>query len=289
MVRVVRGTGLGLEEVTHHPDTGAALVGVEVPNWREIVAVALDAASALAEVPLIGWDMAAVEGGALIVEPNFTPDFFMTQLADRRGMLDARFNAFLEGCKAAAQQTKRKRRIAAQSPRAASGCDGSAGTWPGRPEADPLATGLSLQAVALGICQPSSAFELGSRCLTQRTFGKRKKLEAAGASAPGGLQTGNEAAYADFIVVVTVLKVALICEPSPRAAAMMPTAIRAAMRPYSMAVAPDSSFTKRSTWFCMTTLPTHSLHEASAVVHPWGTNPVRLNWTQPIFARLCGS
>ena len=112
VVRVVRGTGLALQEVTQHPDTGAALVGVEVPNWRDIVGVALEAASTLAEVPLIGWDMAAVEGGALIVEPNFTPDFFMTQLADRRGMLDARFNAFLAGCKAAAQRTKRKRRIA---------------------------------------------------------------------------------------------------------------------------------------------------------------------------------
>jgi hypothetical protein len=110
VVRVVRGTGLGLEEVTHHPDTGAALIGAEVPNWREIVSLALDAASTLSEVPLIGWDMAAVESGALIVEPNFTPDFFMTQLADRRGMLDARFNAFLEGCKAAARQVKRKRR-----------------------------------------------------------------------------------------------------------------------------------------------------------------------------------
>jgi hypothetical protein len=112
VIRVVRGTGLALEEVTHHPDTGAALVGIEVPNWRDIVGVALEAASALAEVPLIGWDMAAVEGGALIVEPNFTPDFFMTQLADRRGMLDARFNAFLADCKAAARQTKRSRRIA---------------------------------------------------------------------------------------------------------------------------------------------------------------------------------
>jgi len=112
VVRVVRGTGLALEEVTHHPDTGAELVGIEVPNWREVVATALDAASSLPEVPLIGWDMAAVEGGALIVEPNFTPDFFMTQLADRRGILDASFNAFVAQRKAMAQQTKRQRRIA---------------------------------------------------------------------------------------------------------------------------------------------------------------------------------
>jgi len=39
--------------------------------------------------------IAAVERGALIVEPNFTPDVFMTQLADRCGMLHARCNAFL--------------------------------------------------------------------------------------------------------------------------------------------------------------------------------------------------
>jgi hypothetical protein len=110
VTRVVRGTGLALEEVTHHPDTNAPLVGIEVPNWRQIVALALDAAAALVEVPLIGWDLAAVEGGALIVEPNFTPDFFMTQLADRRGMLDAGFNAFLAARKEAGRQVKRQRR-----------------------------------------------------------------------------------------------------------------------------------------------------------------------------------
>ena len=110
VVRVVRGSGLGLEEVTHHPDTGAELLGIEVPGWRGIVSLALEAASTLSEVRLIGWDMAAVEDGALIVEPNFTPDFFMTQLADRRGVLDKRFIGFLASCKAAARQEKRKRR-----------------------------------------------------------------------------------------------------------------------------------------------------------------------------------
>jgi hypothetical protein len=108
---VVRGSGLALGEVTHHPDTGAALIGIEVPNWREIISLALDAASTLNEVRLIGWDMAAVANGALIVEPNFTPDFIMTQLADRRGMLDKRFNTFLASCKAAEQRVKKMRRL----------------------------------------------------------------------------------------------------------------------------------------------------------------------------------
>jgi hypothetical protein len=63
-------------------------------------------------VPLIGWDIAAVEGGALIVEPNFTPDFSMTQLADRCGMLDARCNAFLAARREVARRAKRQRHTA---------------------------------------------------------------------------------------------------------------------------------------------------------------------------------
>jgi hypothetical protein len=110
VLRVVRGSGLALEEVTHHPDTGAVLIGIEVPGWREITSLAREAASTLGEVRLIGWDMAAVEQGALIVEPNYTPDFFMVQLADRRGMLDERFKAFLAHCKADALREKRKQR-----------------------------------------------------------------------------------------------------------------------------------------------------------------------------------
>jgi hypothetical protein len=110
VLRVVRGSGLTLEQVAHHPDTGAELVDIEVPNWREITALALEAASTLGEVPLIGWDMAAVEEGALIVEPNFTPDFFMAQLADRRGMLDERFKVFLAYCRDAAQKAKKQLR-----------------------------------------------------------------------------------------------------------------------------------------------------------------------------------
>src|SRR5256885_16417924 len=70
---------------------------------------------------------------------------------------------------------------------------------------------------------------------------------------PGKLGSNSQTVggYAELIVEVMVWKVALICEPRLRPAAMMPTAIRAAMRPYSMAVAPDSSLTKRMTWFCM--------------------------------------
>src|SRR5688572_26072428 len=48
-----------------------------------------------------------------------------------------------------------------------------------------------------------------------------------------------------------LVKVALSFEPMPCTTAMIATEMPAAMRPYSMAVAPDSSFTKRVTRFFM--------------------------------------
>jgi putative polysaccharide biosynthesis protein len=108
ITRVVRGTGLAQEEVTQHPDTGAELIGIEVPCWHEIVGMARSAAATLEEVPLIGWDMAATEAGIAIVEPNFTPDFGLPQIADRRGVLDQQFNAFLTRCRVASRDAKKR-------------------------------------------------------------------------------------------------------------------------------------------------------------------------------------
>jgi len=108
--RVVRGTGTGLEELTHHPDTGAPLVGTEVPNWRQLTETALEGARLLKHVALIGWDIAPVDEGALLVELNQTPDFLLPQLADRRGMLDSTFTAFLAERKRDAAAWKREKR-----------------------------------------------------------------------------------------------------------------------------------------------------------------------------------
>lgn len=50
MVRVVRGSGLAQKQLTHHPDTKAPLVGIEVPQWRAIGALALEAAANLNDI-----------------------------------------------------------------------------------------------------------------------------------------------------------------------------------------------------------------------------------------------
>ena len=92
----ISGTGLDQQEHTHHPDTGGVITGSTVPNWSAVRDVALEGARLFPECALIGWDIAPVESGAVIVEVNVTPDLMLPQLADRRGMLDDTFKSFLE-------------------------------------------------------------------------------------------------------------------------------------------------------------------------------------------------
>ncbi len=114
VLRVLRGAGATTEEITHHPDTGAALVGTTVPNWRQIIEMAVDGAKVIGELALAGWDIAPVDDGAVLVELNETPDFQLHQLADGKGLLDRDMTAFLAEKRASRKllmkQAKAKRR-----------------------------------------------------------------------------------------------------------------------------------------------------------------------------------
>jgi hypothetical protein len=116
VLRVTRGVGMSHAEVTQHPDTGAALVGAVVPNWSQVVETALEAAKVLPDLRLIGWDIAPVDDGAMIVELNQTPDFILPQIADRRGILDREFKAFLRESKELAIKWRREQRAIARRP-----------------------------------------------------------------------------------------------------------------------------------------------------------------------------
>jgi hypothetical protein len=116
VLRVVRGVGLTLEEVTHHPDTGASLVGSVVPNWDAVTETALEGAMVLPDLKLIGWDIAPVDEGAILVELNHTPDFILPQLADRRGILDEEFKAFLGECERLCRRWEREQRAGSRRP-----------------------------------------------------------------------------------------------------------------------------------------------------------------------------
>ena len=83
-------------QATQHPDTGKQLVGVTIPNWDRMIATALAGAKVMQHFSMIGWDVAAVESGAVIVEMNETPDLSLHQLVEGRGILDPEFLAFMD-------------------------------------------------------------------------------------------------------------------------------------------------------------------------------------------------
>jgi len=107
VLRVIRGVGMALEELTHHPDSGAPLIGAAVPNWSEVTRTAVEAAKVLPDLKLVGWDIAPVDDGAMLVELNHTPDFILPQLSDRRGIMDAEFRRFLGECEQLSRKWQR--------------------------------------------------------------------------------------------------------------------------------------------------------------------------------------
>jgi len=70
----------------------------------------------LPELKLIGWDIAPVDEGAMLVELNHTPDFILPQLADRRGILDEEFKAFLGECERLCRRWEREQRAGSKRP-----------------------------------------------------------------------------------------------------------------------------------------------------------------------------
>jgi len=46
-------------------------------------------------VPMLGWDLGSAAEGPVIVEMNETPDLFLNQFANARGVLEADFLAFM--------------------------------------------------------------------------------------------------------------------------------------------------------------------------------------------------
>jgi hypothetical protein len=112
--KVVSSTGFDAKFETHHPDTGAPLIGARVPRWADVKEVALEGARVMRHVPMLGWDLGSAQDGPVIVEMNETPDLFLNQFADARGILEPDFMAFMAEQKRAAKayETQMKRQIA---------------------------------------------------------------------------------------------------------------------------------------------------------------------------------
>ena len=98
LMRVVRGADAGTETDFDHPETGAPLVGFEVPDWAAVRDLIARAAPLFPGVRTRSWDVALTDQGPVILEVNWGGDLNLTQLAYGAGALDDRFAAHLAAC-----------------------------------------------------------------------------------------------------------------------------------------------------------------------------------------------
>ncbi len=72
---------LGKGEIyTKHPQTDLVFEGYEVPFFKESLKLALDAAHAIPEAAIVGWDIAIEESGPVLIEGNIYPDLLILEV-----------------------------------------------------------------------------------------------------------------------------------------------------------------------------------------------------------------
>jgi hypothetical protein len=75
-----------MADVTHHPDTGAAIEGFVVPHWRDIIHLVVEAQQTLPHLKTAGWDIAVTPDGPVLVETNAAYSMDILQVAYGRGL-----------------------------------------------------------------------------------------------------------------------------------------------------------------------------------------------------------
>ena len=89
------GADARLGWLTHHPDTGALIEGRVLPFWKEARDLALHAHRAFADRAMIGWDIAILGDGPIVIEGNGSPDVDLMQRFMRVGFCKHRYGDLL--------------------------------------------------------------------------------------------------------------------------------------------------------------------------------------------------
>ena len=65
----------------NHPDNDVPIAGTQLPFWRDTVQLALRAHALLGALPVVGWDVAVLSSGPVLVEGNWNPCIKLLQVA----------------------------------------------------------------------------------------------------------------------------------------------------------------------------------------------------------------
>jgi hypothetical protein len=93
--RVVGGVGEGQFETLVHPDTGARLSGITLPDWPKLLEVGIEGARALPALRWQSWDIALSRFGPMVLEMNAVADIDLVQYAYGAGLNDAALQRYL--------------------------------------------------------------------------------------------------------------------------------------------------------------------------------------------------
>ena len=97
--RLSRATNLGTDArlgwLSTHPDTGAKIEGRVLPLWSKVKQLAVAAHRAFGDRVVIGWDIAILDDGPILIEGNGNPDMDILQRFMRTGLRDHRFGELL--------------------------------------------------------------------------------------------------------------------------------------------------------------------------------------------------
>ncbi len=96
--RVIIGSGLDLEVLHEHPDTGMPLQGLHLPDFAALTRLCSELAPVFPDLRLQGWDIALTDRGPVPVELNFGGDVNLQQLAHNAGAMTPAYCAHLRDC-----------------------------------------------------------------------------------------------------------------------------------------------------------------------------------------------
>lgn len=88
---IKKDSHLGTATVHRHPDSGVEFLGFQIPYWNDVVQLSRRAHIAFPSLPFIGWDIAVLPNGPVIVEGNVTWDLNLTILPHRISLSDTCF------------------------------------------------------------------------------------------------------------------------------------------------------------------------------------------------------
>lgn len=111
VVRCQMGTGLGAQELDVIPESGLKIKGLQVPDWKSVVDLALSAASLLSDASIAGFDIAHSDAGPRVVEVNGNPDHGLFQIASGYGLLTPERQAIFDWNIEVTRKKSRERKI----------------------------------------------------------------------------------------------------------------------------------------------------------------------------------